>query len=230
MPGIQDTPMDGAVDQNDVILNRINLQLARSRSILQSWTTLKSESANDEEDDLDDNDDDFYNIGEAAGIGAKVKDNDEAALPARRSAQKDKLLEQLIGKKAANAKRKEDAHKSMSASKHAAPKPLTNKPSTVKTQEESESEEEGRAAAFRPKKSAGALVPPPDVRVMADGDEDDSENLKISGRSSKGQPSEVAKGKPGKEAVSQRQKRKGGGTYLDELLSKKSKKKKKQKT
>ena len=219
--------MDGTYDPNDAIINRINLQLARSRSILNSWRPQNSQPE-DEDDEPEQNNDDFASFGEKGGVGSKVIDNEESALPIRRSTPKEKLLEQLIGKKAANAKRKEDAHKSMSVSKHAAPKPITSVTKKPK-QEESDEEEEGRAAAFKSKRSgkpkrqeraAG------DVSVDSlgeDKDEVDGDAVESGSREVQAQATTAAR------PEWKSQKRKAGGSYLDELLSQKAKKKGKKK-
>ena len=219
--------MNSTNDQNDAIINRINLQLARSRSILNSWRPQNQQSDQADEEPLD-NDDDFKNFGEKGGIGS-IAVHDESALPTKRSAQKDKLLEQLIGKKAANAKRKEDAHKSMSASRHAAPKPMINGEKQAKREEESEDEDEGRAAAFTSKKArklqmeaqAGAGVEGSD-----DGDADPDAagddlggSLDVAAKNQRAGKTDKSRDEP------KSQKRKAGGSYLDELLSKKAKKK-----
>lgn len=126
----------------------------------------------------------------------------------------------MIGKKAANAKRKEDAHKSMSVPKHAAPKPISNGHRSQRQEEDSDEEEEGRAAAFKSKKTARPQAPAHATEDASDGANEDSELLDRSrqGDERLGMAAEKTFPKP--------QKRKAGGSYLDELLSKKAKKKK----
>lgn len=230
MPAMRDSPMDDTFDPNDAIINRINLQLARSRSILNSWRPQNSRPE-DEDDEPEQSNEDFASFGEKGGLGSRVVDNEESLLPTRRSAPKEKLLEQLIGKKAANAKRKEDAHKSTSVSKHAAPKPMTNGAKQQKQEEESDEEEEGRAAAFKSKKAA---KPEPKAKPVQDAQADTLEE---------GEGGDVARGgmlankasalqnpeTPSTQPEAKPQKRKAGGSYLDELLSQKAKKKSKKK-
>lgn len=225
--------MDSIHDQNDAIINRINLQLARSRSILNSWRPQSSETSDQPKDEpVDEDDDDFANFGEKAGIGSKVVDDDTSAFPTKRSAPKEKLLEQLIGKKAANAKRKEEAHRSMSASKHAASKPLvdTQKPRRQQRAEESDEEEEGRAAAFRSKRSK---KPPEQSQTAAEGvpqmPAEDREESGVANSFSSHAPVKAKQESSSKSRDAKAQKRKAGGSYLDELLSKKAKKKKSRK-
>jgi len=226
---MRDSPMDGSIDQNDVILNRLNLQLARSRSILSSWTTQPAATEDEEVED----DADFAPTSERSGIGSKAQNQDDELLGGLRkgkSAQKERLLEQLIGKKAANAKRKEDAsHKSMSASRHAAPKPIEHVQKQAKPREESDDEEEGRAAAFRPKKAAHVRRPPEATagdNVVAE--EDDPipelpESKLNAGVSDAEVPAVTAP------SIDDRSKKRKGGSYLDEILSQKAKKKKSKK-
>lgn len=217
--------MSDTHDPNDVILSRINLQLARSQSILNSWLPQRQDG-DDQRDGAIDNDEDFVTFGEKAGIEIKSAGEDDSTLPTRRSATKDKLLEQLIGKKAANAKRKEDAHKSMSAARHAAPKPVTNGTKDVKKrQEESEDEEEGRAAMLKSRKGNSRKVgeqPREDVPIAHDEDNvsGDVQARAVDGQDGGGDRSPMS-------SVVPAGKRKGGGSYLDELLAKKGNKKKK---
>lgn len=229
MPAMRDSPMDGIQDQNDVIINRLNLQLARSRSILNSWRP-QEQQADDEENEVIDNDDEFVASGETAGIGTVIKNGDESALPTRRSATKDKLLEQLIGKKAANAKRKEDVHKSMSTSKHAVPKPLS---STAAKQpraiQDSEDEEGGRAAAFKSRKPSRAQAQARAAKDVSDAVDEDGESDASQRKVDRRDRNAPEKDVRGTAVDSLPQKCKGGGSYLDELLSKKAKKSKKKK-
>ena len=220
--------MDDAQLPSDVVISRINLQLMRSRSILQSWTSLKQE-ADDGADGLVDNDNEFVTSGDHAGVGVVPKGDSEFAIPTRNSASKDKLLEQLIGKKAANAKRREDAHKSMSASKHAAPKPMVKDVKKVTAEEDSDSDEEGRAAAFTSKKASKPRMQAPAVGEVSDAVNVGVENdvlppVKWKHRDYGEQDAGGASEKP------RPSKRQGGGSYLDELLAKKAKKSKKKKT
>lgn len=229
MPAMRDSPIDDTFDPNDAIINRINLQLARSRSILNSWRPQNSQHE-DEEDKPEQSNDDFASFGEKGGLGSKVVDNKESMLPTRRSAPKEKLLEQLIGKKAANAKRKEDAHKSMSVSKHAAPKPMTNGAKQQKLQEESDEEEEGRAAALKSKKAAKPERidrPASDAQEDSVGEED--EDVARGGMSGRKACEAENPETSSAQAEAKPQKRKAGGSYLDELLSQRAKKKSKKK-
>lgn len=229
MPFVRDFPMNDTSDTNDAIINRINLQLARSRSILNSWQSQSAKADENQEDDLRDNDEEFTQYDEKGGIGSKASHDDESSLLTRRSAFKDKLLEQLIGKKAASAKRKEDAHKSMSTSKHAAPKPLTNGQMSQAQAEESDEEEEGRAAAFRSKKSSNLQA---QTRANEEAADDaDEEGQSESMHAIQGLEAAEGKARENSDAKAEPKapKRKAGGSYLDELLSKKAKKKSKKK-
>lgn len=247
-----------SLSQADIILNRTNVALARSQRLIQSWLPPKPHqdqpaAAADEREQEDD--DDFRGDSEVGGIGSSAqRATDDSGLPEgafkrRNPGANDKLLDSLLGKKAANAHRKAQALAKSAASgtggggrgAHAA-QSATSKPSAKEPQKkrsaqddsDSEEEESGRAAAFkskRPKPSAPPLRRTPEDSVEsgganADGAED-------------GEPGQEAEGgleAPRETTTAAAAVKSGGGggrkrpaSYLDELLGQKANKKSKKK-
>ncbi|KAI7520430.1 hypothetical protein KC331_g20223, partial [Hortaea werneckii] len=151
----------------DVILNRTNVALARSQRLIQSWLPPKpsEQSAATQSTPAEDDEEDFKGLDETAGIGSKRKAEDEGlpdgALRRKKLASNDKLLEQILGKKAAQQKKKQDASKnSLKASLPA--KQIPAQPTKPQQPDSEEEEEEGRAAAFKSKKrKANPPIPRP---------------------------------------------------------------------
>ena len=144
--------MAGSTSEADVILNRINVSLARSQRLINSWLPPKAESQDVEENE---DEEDFKSMTEIGGLGSKTAYAGDESLPdgafqRKKLSSNDKLLEQLLGKKAAQARKKsQDAGKSMSTSKHAAPKQLTTRPKASREVESEDEDEGGRSAAFK---------------------------------------------------------------------------------
>ena len=106
--------------QADVILNRTNVALARSRRLIQSWLPpppppTSNQSAPQQDaaaQDGSDSDSDFEGLDEFAGLGSTKRKTDDVGLPdgalqRRKLASNEKLLEQLLGKKAVAERKKE---------------------------------------------------------------------------------------------------------------------------
>ncbi|KAH9820940.1 Protein of unknown function (DUF3245) [Teratosphaeria destructans] len=210
----------------DIIFNRANVALARSQRLIASWLPPKTEESTTthprEEDDSD-----WGGEDELAGVGSKRKPEDQGlpdgAFKRRNLASNDKLLEQIMGKKAAQAKRKQDAKK---VSVHAAPKPMNGSvKQSVKVREESEEEEEeGRAAVFKSRRQKRVPQRQPQDEDLAEvGKEEEAADYIALDTA----PATAADSEP-----EQRPQKKVKASYLDEILgqkAKKSKKKKKQK-
>lgn len=158
-------PANNVSPDLDYWANRGSVSRARSEKLIQSWRLSKREREPDAQEVV--SDDDFNPTTEAGGIGSKAEtfDDDSAAdgtiLPRKTPTGKDKLLEQLLGSRAANEKRKDLATKkkmSTSTSKHTVSKALAQRPKQAHNENvESEDDEEGgRASAFqsrRPQKN-----------------------------------------------------------------------------
>lgn len=228
----RDLPMEAKVSEADLIINRMNLALARSQRLINSW--LPPKSADDEAQTAEDREEDFRSMTDEAGIGSKAAYGDDETSPSllhkRRLASGNKLLEQLLGKKAAQAhKKSQSVGKSMAASRHAAPKPLTSRPKPTR-KDVSESEEEGgRSTAFKSRKddkgSRSVVVEPSvistpvyraveDQAVATQEDSDSNNEDQTAPGLQQSLPVKAAKNKR-------------GISYLDEVLGQRAKKKKK---
>lgn len=230
--------MADQISEDQILLNKHNVLLARSRAVLQSWVTAKhDESSNTPEDEDDESD--LQGMREVAGLGAVNQDEDSEldGILKRKRTDQDKLLENLIGKKAAEARKKSQkavAGKSMSMSRHAAPKSITSTASRAKVasrpqDSEDEDEEMGRAATFTSRKTRDTKSPayatvkgesPVDVDPDAEPPDPREEPATLK---------ELAKSEDTQETKPKKRK---VGSYLDEVLGhngKKSKKKKRAK-
>ncbi|KAK4893523.1 hypothetical protein LTR27_008206 [Elasticomyces elasticus] len=199
----------------DTILNRM---IARDQRLMQVYQPARTaESGNEQLDD----DDDLDTIGELGGIGSKRKAEDDDifdGLKRKKLSSEDKLLEQLIGKKAAQA-RKKSQEASRTTSRFGV-RPQA-KPAVVhKRDVESEDEEEGRAASFRSRK--------PKQRVVSTVSEVELETGEPMKEIGDGDIAEEIS-EPAKEISPQPAKKRKGGSYLDELLGQKAAKKSKRK-
>ena len=235
MSTFRDSPMGGAVNDADVVMNRLNVALARSQRLINSWLPQnQTRESEDGEVEADDDDEHFKPMSETGGIGSKVAFDDEGlpdgAWQRKKLSSNEKLMEQLMGKKAARARVKSrDAGKSISASRHAAPKPLLNAMREQKRKAESEDEDEGgRAAAFKPRKRGKAREHQVAKQIADQGNDGEMENDE-SGPVRGGVADEahdqgtgsIMDSEPGEKAS-----KRMGGSYLDELLAQKAKKKK----
>merc|ERR1711939_1114734 len=220
----------------DIILNRTNVALARSQRLIQSWLPPKpsEESAATQSTPAEDDEDDFKGLDETAGIGSERTAEDEGlpdgALRRKKLASNDKLLEQILGKKAAQQKKKQDATKnSIKASLPTKQMPAQpTKPSEPDSEEE---EEEGRAAAFKSKKrkanppiSRSTEPPVRDVGAQTSSKQEE-------GTKDNHDAVHAAEPQPRKDEDSEdeRPTKRKPGSYLDELLSQKASKKSKKK-
>ena len=214
--------------QADIILNRTNVALARSQRLIASW--LPPQTSAQQNDANDDDDEDFRGDSEIGGIGSAAQ-RDDSGLPERRKlGANDRLLESLLGKRAAGAHRKgqqQGGRGSSGGLAQGASKPLVREPPKRKpVDEDSDEEEGGRAAAFTSRK-VKPVKQTAQVRVTG-ADEDavpGAEAEDLAERTVHTLPKPAAC-QPTPSAVG----KKRPASYLDELLahkaSKKSKKKK----
>jgi len=214
----------------DIIFNRQAVALARSRRLVQSWLPPKPTTDDaelpDQQPAAEEEDDDWEGMTELQGVGSKRKAEDEGVLDGlkrKKLSSDNKLLELLLGKKAAQAKKK-----TLETSRYggrAVATPLEKRATAVR-QHVSEDEEEGRAASFKSRKSkAKPVLVAPEPELDGQDESMDAEERKdaeprVQPRSAKEEPPPPAK------------KRKAG-SYLDEILNQKAakqgkKKKKKQ--
>jgi hypothetical protein len=225
-----------ALSQADIIFNRTNVALARSQRLIASWLPPKPQSEQQESTQAAaDEDEDFRGDSEIGGIGSRAQKDDsglpEGAFKRRNPGANDKLLDSLLGKKAANAHRKAQAlAKSATAQSQEAPKPVVKE--KPKRPADSDSEEEGgRAAAFRSKR-AKPSKPQPKVQ----NDDDDAKDGAHMGVDASQANNETKTAEltlqPPQEETSPAVKssgRKRPASYLDELLGQKANKKNKKK-
>ena len=248
--------MPTATSQADIILNRTNVALARSRRLIQSWlpplppsdvssTTAADQSTNhnthnnnNNNNNNSDADSDFGGLDELAGLGstkrkAEAEGLPDGALRRRKLASNEKLLEQLLGKKAV-AERKKEREREVQRGRGRAGgggvvvAEQVNKVEVVRKRDvESEEEEEGggRAAALgsRRKMTRRVQVEVSDVQSEVERD--------AAGGSEKATPSapRPAVVERDSDDDDQRPSKQKRGSYLDELLNQKATKKKKNK-
>jgi hypothetical protein len=223
-----------ALSQADIIFNRTNVALARSQRLIASWLPPKPESEQQESTKAAaaDEDDDFRGDSEIGGIGSMAQKDDsglpEGAFKRRNPGANDKLLDSLLGKKAANAHRKAQAlAKSANAQSMEAPKPAV-KEKPKRPAEDSDSEEEGgRAAAFKSKRAKPSKPQPKAQENDAeDGAHMDTDTPEASVEA---KAAELTLQPPQDTNTSKSNGRKRPASYLDELLGQKANKKNKKK-
>jgi len=223
-----------ALSQADIIFNRTNVALARSQRLIASWLPPKPESENQESTQAAaDEDEDFRGDSEIGGIGSRAQKDDsglpEGAFKRRNPGANDKLLDSLLGKKAANAHRKAQAlAKSATAQPQDAPKPAV-KEKSKRPAEDSDSEDEGgRAAAFKSKRAKPSK---PQPKVQEDDAEDGAHvDTDMPEAIVKAKATELTLQPPqGTKSPAKSNGRKRPASYLDELLGQKANKKNKKK-
>merc|ERR1712070_621968 len=215
----------------DIILNRTNVALARSQRLIQSWLPPKpsEESAATQSTPAEDDEDDFKGLDETAGIGSKRTAEDEGlpdgALRRKKLASNDKLLEQILGKKSAQQKKKQDANKnSIKASLPAKQVPV--QPTRPQEPDSEEEEEEGRAAAFKSKKRKANPPMPRSADSPARDVGAQTSSKQEEGTRDNRDAVHAAEPQPTKDEDSEdeRPPKRKTGSYLDELLSQKASK------
>ncbi|KAK1074062.1 hypothetical protein LTR74_001309 [Friedmanniomyces endolithicus] len=176
----------------------------------------------DQQPAAEEEDDDWEGMTELQGVGSKRKAEDEGVLDGlkrKKLSSDNKLLELLLGKKAAQSRRK-----TLETSRYggrAVVKPL-EKRATAPQRDVSEDEEEGRAASFKSRKSKAKLVsvaPEPEL----DGQDESIDAEEGMDAEPRAQP-QLAE----EESQPPAQKRKAG-SYLDEILNQKAAKQGKKK-
>lgn len=209
-----------AFAESEIILNKTNLALARSRKLIQSWLPpLEGDSARDDEDD-----DDFKTESELAGIGAVANHDDDSALARlqrTKHSKNDRLLEQLLGKKGAQQHKKSQAASQAAAAKPAN-RPAKTSADNQQQASDSDSDAEGRVATLLSKqqKSKPAKVKQQKAAFNRDGDSEKQKVVPVSDQATDSAPDSTIQ----PAALPTKRKAK---SYLDELLAQRSKKKSK---
>jgi len=223
-----------ALSQADIIFNRTNVALARSQRLIQSWLPPKPQAEDQNSTDSlanQDEDDDFRGDSEIGGIGSAAQKDDsglpEGAFKRRNPGANDKLLDSLLGKKAANAHRKAQAlAKSATAQPLSAPKPVAKETSKRPAQDSDSDDEGGRAAAFKSKRSKPSKPQPKMSEEAAEDDADAhaaDDEIAVNETGPSFEPPQEAS------TASKTGGRKRPASYLDELLGQKANKKNKKK-
>jgi hypothetical protein len=212
----------------EALINRQNVGLARSKRILNSWLPAKREheaAAEEEEDDAD-----IVPMVESAGLGSKVayeehEGGDGVSLPRKKLSSNDKLLEQIIGSKAAHARKKQrmEDTSSKNVNERSMSKQYANRTKQEQAKEDqSEDEDEGgRAATIASRRRD---VPRAKVESQTESQEKD-------GSDAEGADEFTQRGKASTNVVTfkpeDNSSKRKKGSYLDEMLAQKSRKKKK---
>ncbi|CAI6340365.1 unnamed protein product [Periconia digitata] len=195
------------------------------------------------EENTDEDLKDIYVDDEQFGVGAAIpKDIEDGSFTRRIPASDDKLLQQLLGKKAAKA------HLARQATTSSAKPQVIGKPQRNEVKEESEDEEEGRASAFTSKRRKVAKKRATESGVESDGGEDgnggavrkENAGLASSAPKRRAETREESQGRPESQdadsnenvvrkstAKSRAAVKPKAVSYLDELLAGRSKKKQK---
>ncbi|KAF2852150.1 hypothetical protein T440DRAFT_497730 [Plenodomus tracheiphilus IPT5] len=155
----------------DVLTNKLNLGLAKQKSLLASWmgTDPASDATNETEAQFNDEDLKQDYAHDRLGVGSILpKDIADGSFTRRIPTSNDKLLVQLLGAKKAKAhiaSQREAARPNASAKAQQYGKPMPVK------KVESDEEEEGRAATFKSKRSKRTV----ERRVAKDINSDDED-------------------------------------------------------
>lgn len=138
----------------DIWLAKMNISQNRSERVLQSWVRRKKVPENGDSTQVLRSDgiadEDFSAMSGAAGVGIVASAEDDAILGRKKlSDGNQKLLEQLLGKRAASAKMKErKPFTSANGQEASKPMPAESKPKVTIAAEESEDEDMGRASTL----------------------------------------------------------------------------------
>lgn len=138
--------------ESEVILNRTNIALARSRKLIESWISCPKSA----DSEVDEAEEDFTAESETAGIGSLMNVEEEngllRGLGQGRLGSKDNLLEQILGKKAAQAHKKSRGASNVPTDpQHVSSKRSQGAAGPNKRKAESDDEEDGRGSAFMSK-------------------------------------------------------------------------------
>lgn len=233
--------MPAQPSEADIIFNRASVALAKSQRLVASWLPPKTteELANTKSEEELENEESaiFTPAPELLGIGAPLpKDVADGSFKRRELSSNDKLLKQLLGKKAAKVAK---VHPTANSSKSPGPSQnLGSKPVKPLIRQEESEDEEGRTSTFKSKRMKqknisgsysqdvqGPLETISKKRGRLDMNGNDSDNTDdiddaIKGEVSSRQLKPIATG-PENKVLSK------STNYLDHVLAERSKKKKK---
>lgn len=158
------TSKSATVSEADIWLAKMNVGLNRSERVLQSWMrpgkSIENGSSLQDGRGGDDGEEDFSAMSGVGGIGTIASADD--AVPGRKklSDGNQKLLEHLLGKRAASAKMMEKKpHVSANGQTGSKPMPVESKSKVTAPADESEDDEEmGRASTLTSRGTGGRKV------------------------------------------------------------------------
>lgn len=222
--------------EQDAILARVSVALARSQRLIDSWLPASSSSQHHNEEDEANKNASWGGLPDRVGLGGKV--DGVGGVANGRSAETselDKLRKQLMGKKAGNiaglgaTRSGLVASKSMNLHRNGIGNTVTNgatasatRKDAGRTKPDSESEDEGgRSAAFKSKKQpveGSNLKVHPAVAALEAGKSHNAPDEK-SGSRGEGREAQAKAHQNGKRKMS----------YLDEVLAERARKKKQKK-
>lgn len=231
------------VSEADIWLAKMNVGLSRSDRVLQSWMRpgkLQENGASPQTISKDENDEDFSGMFGNGGIERVASADD--AVPGRKklSDGNQKLLEQLLGKKAANAKMKEKKpHTSANGQTGSKPMPSEAKQKIDTPADDSEDDGEmGRASTLSSRGTGGRKVRDPKrpVYTTAGGEEDaivtpdvdpPDPRQDLATMKEMATQEEVEENEAHREVQEKKPAKRKATSYLDEMLAKKKNKSKK---
>ncbi|KAB2577149.1 hypothetical protein DBV05_g4246 [Lasiodiplodia theobromae] len=232
--------MPSAVRPEDVAFNRVSVALARSQSLVASWLPPRStedeaaqktpEQLQKEESALFTPGSDMYGLWlcylqsvaicsqiSSLGVGAEPpKDILDGSFKRNQLSSNERLRQQILGKNAAKSRGVQPSDQKSAAAAHLPSKKLERPTKPVRAQDDSDEEEDGRAAMFKSKRKA---APAPVKKEVSKGEESGSEE-EAKGRAAPKQANAAA-------AQAQEKSRKRPVSFLDELLEERTKKKNK---
>ncbi|KEQ70564.1 hypothetical protein M436DRAFT_14949, partial [Aureobasidium namibiae CBS 147.97] len=204
-------PKDNAPSDADVVFNRANVALANSQRLVQSWlptkTRQETQPQKTHQELLKEDEELFKPTPELLGLGATAPDaHQDPLLKQRHGANYDRLLEQLLGKKAARG------HRATSK-----PQPGQKTPASQKStldqpavDDDHDDDDEGRAAMVASNSALKRKGPSQSsARKSGTTSQKQDETEPLSDDDDDPRPS-----------------KKRSGTYLDQLLAEKASKKK----
>ncbi|KAF2191106.1 hypothetical protein K469DRAFT_558170 [Zopfia rhizophila CBS 207.26] len=212
----------------DVLVNRVNVALAKSQRLLASMLgpktedELKTEKTKEEREKEDMEED--VQAPECLGIGVLVPKNiEDGSFTRRAPTSNDRVLETLVGRKAAKAHiASKQAPKQNAQSQKVGCRPLAKRTKA----EESEDEEEGRAAAFRSKRQKMNKVPSSKSLADVDGERAEQQDTELL-EDPRSLADTKSESNMRRDAADSRRQVPKLGSYLDEVLAERAKKKKK---
>lgn len=204
--------MPAAVRPEDVAFNRVSVALARSQSLVASWLPprpAEDPAAQKTPDQPQQEESALFTPGsDILGVGAEPpKDILDGSFKRNQLSSNDRLRQQILGKHAAKGQKS-------AAASHLPTKKLERPSKPSRVQDDSDDDEDGRAAMFKSKRKTA----PASVRKEVSEDDTGSEG-EVKGKAASKQVAPAA-------SPVQEKSRKRPVSFLDEMLEERSKKQK----